>query len=1093
MKKTAIWVTVTLALAAGAGLWLTLRLPSHQPTGTSLDATRAKLARLEARQEERPEYPEQAAEHFALFRHTPHGESPAQLTFAAAREIRARDTLRRVRGVARLENLRIETVGPGNFGGRLRGIVIHPTNANLMLVGSVSGGIWKSTDGGASWAASDDFLPNLAVGSMLQDPDNANRVWVGSGEGFFNVDSMQGMGVFQSDDFGDTWTLLPSTNSSDFFYVNRIARVPGTNIILAATRTGIWRSNNLGTTWTETSGVATSSRGFTDLKVDPTNTNRMFAYHYGGGSGSRRMYRTVNSGTVWTELNAAQGLPTTDIGRMEIGIGSDGVVYASVGNAADQTRGLWRSPVGGQAFAKTTSTAPFIERQGWYDLPIGVDPADSNRVFVGAVDVYRTQDAGVTITKQSFWNPGAGQIPQHVHADIHVVAFDPSNPANVFIGSDGGIFKSTDSGTTWTTLDNDLRVTQYYGIAAHPNGQQVIGGTQDNGSHLFFGDRSTWLQWFGGDGGFSAWDQQQTRFIYGATPFAGLFGSGDGGASSQTLTLPSTSGSLFITPFTIDANDGNRMIVGTGSVLLSSNLRQLASATFTDVGPVGAGGSVSATTISPLDGTIAFVGKSNGDLWQTTGLGSGGGWTQIDTLAMPNTAVTWIEVDRSDASGNTLYATFSGFGTDRVWRSLDGGATWESIHGDLPDIPMFVVSSVGGPLYLGSELGLWVTKSNTNGTPAAAFTWLHYDYGVAFSRVMQLVWASERQPNDVLWIATHGRSIYRATTSPIEITIGDITTAGCGAEADFSLDAGEVASIPVTLTNRGGSTLTSLFASLSTLHPGVGVIGPPQTFADLVPGASDTQVFQAQLTATAACLDTAMMTVDVSEAFDTQTASFDLQLAADPVNGTGTLVEDGEDATTLYTSSAAVGVDDWGPVTDQANTGIGSWFAADVPSYADKSLFSPWLDIGAGTTAISFALRYDMEGDATQFWDGVVLEARTRGGAWVDIGQLSTVPYDGMLFNNNTIPTREAWSGTQTTWRSATVDLGTSFNGQEMQFRFRMVCDTGAANVGFWVDDISVTNATWLEGLVCDAGCGGPIFADGFESGDTSAWSATSP
>ena len=1075
--------------AALAVLALTLGACSSVQNPVPHDPSFAKMASLAKAREERPEYPAEAAAYFALFRETPNGESPTELAYRAHRDIRERRATRVTAGVPSiLPNLKIESFGPGNFGGRLRGIVAHPSTPDTMLVGSVSGGVWKTTDGGGAWVPINDFLANLAVGSMLQDPDDEDTVWLGTGEGFFNVDAMQGMGIFTSDDFGDSFTPLASTQNSDFLYVNRIGRVPGTNIVLAATRTGIWRSNNLGASWTETSGITTSGRGFTDLKIDPTNGNRMWAFHYGGGIATRRIYRSNNSGNSWTELNDTHGLPVTNIGRMEIGVGADGVVYASVANSGDSTRGLWRAPSPGNAFTQTASTTPYIERQGWYDLPIGVDPSDSDRVFVGAVDLFRTTNAGATITKQTFWNPSAGQIPEYVHADLHVVTFHPTDPDIVFIGSDGGIFKSTDGGDTFVSLNSDLRVAQYYGMAVHPNGEQVIGGTQDNGSHLFFGDKATWLQWFGGDGGYCSWDQQQPAFIYGATPRAGLFGSGDGGASATGLNLPSTAGALFISPFTIDENDGNRMLVGIGSVLYTENLRLLGGATFTDVGPVGVG-SVSATTISRHDGATAFVGKTNGTIWRTTGLGSGGAWAQVDDPTMPNTAVTWIEVDANDGTGDTVYATFSGFGGDRIWKSTDGGATWSSIHGDLPDIPLFsVVADPTDPsrLFLGSELGLWSTDDN--GGTLGALSWDQYDYGIAFSRIMQLHWGSD----DVLWAATHGRSIYRIERDPVEVGLGDITTAGCGTADDGILDHGETADVPVTVANGGGFELQNVQVAVSTAYTDLDVLTGPQAYGTIAAGGEATMSFAIAMTGFQGCLDVATLDIDVTYDGGASAQTADLQLSADPVIGTGTFADGAEGATSLMTSEAAVGVDDWGPVDTQANSGSSSWFASDVPSFADKSLLSPWFEVGAGTTTLAFSLYYDLEGDATQRWDGVVLEARQPGGTWEDIGVLSTVPYDGQLFINNTIPARDAWSGVQTSWRDATVDLGGDWNGQTRQFRFRLVCDTNTANTGFWVDDIAITNVSWLEELVCDGGCG-PIFADGFEDGSTSAWSQTVP
>lgn len=168
-------------------------------------------------------------------------------------------------------------IGPGNIGGRIRAIVIDPISVNTMWVGSVSGGIWRTTDAGGNWQPVNDFLANLAVSTMVINPANSNIMFAGTGEGFLNVignfsDHIRGAGVFQSTDRGATWNQLASTNNANFFFVNRLAISPNGNMILAATNTGIWRSINGGTTWTQ----ATFAQTF-DIDLHPTGNSRAIA------------------------------------------------------------------------------------------------------------------------------------------------------------------------------------------------------------------------------------------------------------------------------------------------------------------------------------------------------------------------------------------------------------------------------------------------------------------------------------------------------------------------------------------------------------------------------------------------------------------------------------------------------------------------------------------------------------------------------------------------------------------------------------------------------------------------------------------------
>ncbi|MCB1044491.1 MAG: hypothetical protein KDC35_16230 [Acidobacteria bacterium] len=1131
--------------------------------------------------------PAEAAAYWQMRLETPGNENPAQLNWSIKREVASRKQSGDLPPVA------FEDYGPGNFGGRIRTIGVNRLNPDVMLVGGVNGGIWKTLDGGKSWAAKTDFLPNLAICSMVVDPDQPNRVFVGTGEGFFNFDAARGMGVFVSEDFGETWTHLSSTQSADFYYVNRLARIPGSNVLMAATRSGLFRSEDLGASWVDAAGFFTDSRGYVDLKVDPSNTQRVYAYHYGssaagsatsvtvnapeslagmalqaaqadfggnlgsvgpitgdvvlaqdslacssltnaaeisgkialidrgscnfvvkvknaqlagaiavivvnnedgdpitmGGSDAtitipavmisladgnavkavldqgvnvtisesnvaqRFVARSTDGGASWQQLGEGQGIPTTNISRMEIGIGSDGVVYLSVSDDSSNpaTRGLWKSTDGGQSFAKTASNASFIERQGWYDLMIGVDPSDSNRVFMGAVDVFRSTDGGDTIGKVSFWAPGPGQISRHIHADIHAIAFHPTNPSVLWIGTDGGIYKSSDSGNTFESLNHDLRIIQNYGIAAHPNGELVIGGTQDNGTHLYFGDKSVWLEWAGGDGGFCAWDQQEPDFVYGSTPAGGMYGSANGGSSIQGINLPDTAGALFIQPFTLDPNNGNRMLVGTNKVYYSENVRMIGSAQWTAASD-SLGASVTATTFSPHQSSVAYAGTTAGRLYANTALGSGGQFSRVNGLPDTTGIVTWIEVDPHDVSGQTLYVTFSGYRENRVMKSTDGGASWTSIHGNLPDMPVHCLSvDPQNPdrVYLGTELGLWVTDDNG----AASVNWQPFETGAAWTRIVQLHWADNGR---VMWIGTHGRGTFRMTRDGVQLSLTNQQVEGDG---DTYIDLQETHQLLVHLNNKSGFSFTSGQVTLTSSDPGLSITPGSMPVEQLAGQSDSTFVFEARLDSLAAPLSQIVLTATFTSNGHQFSQNSSFVLGADPNVMAGPFME-GAEAEGLMTHSSLIGEDDWSRVTSQALSGTQSWFSANIGSYADKSLETPVLHVEENDAIATFFVFYDLEGDMQQRWDGVVLEIETQDG-WTDLGhQIIGAGYDGQLFNNNSLYLRDAWSGNQQSWREATVSLA-DYQGQDIRLRWRLGCDTSANEVGFWLDDIAISGVSW--------------------------------
>ncbi len=1197
MKKTIVLIGTTLLT------FIIFYNQSHPPL------SKAELMGIKAEKSPKRDQPAAAAQWMNQFLETQKPDrSPAQLNQQFRQELLVREAQNRG-AAANFPDFNFEELGPGVFGGRVRAFTSLPSDSNVLLTGGVSGGVWKTENGGQKWRPINDFLPTLAVSSLVRDPNNENKVYMGTGEGFFNVDAQRGAGIYVSNNFGDSWSQLSGTDNSNFYYVNRLAKIDGQNVLLAATRTGIHRSTDDGSSWTEVSGHATAGRGFVDLKTNPTNANHVLAVHYGNPNGAptevtvnspagiagnyaaglstfgtqsfnvtgdlelvddgtgtdacqalvgftsgnialidrgecnftvkvqnaenagasavivannvpgdgffnmsgtdpginigsvmisfedgqtirNELNNTVNAtigqsgnfvydrfimestdaGLNWAVLDDTSGLPDTNVGRIEVAFGSDGVMYAAVANEADQTRGLWRSPGQGLNFAKTASNTAFIERQGWYDLVIAVDPSDSDKVFMGAVDQFVTTNAGTTITKNTVWNPSGGQIPDYVHADQHIYYFDPNDSNTLFVGSDGGIFKSSDGGQNYENINSNFYVSQSYGIAVKPDGSLLTSGTQDNGSQLYFGDDDVWLEWRGGDGGYSAWDQQNGTYVYGSNPRGGMFGSSNNGYNVATIFLPDTSGAGFIQPFTLDPNDGSRMLVGTDNLFFSENIRSLGSATFTDVS--GAVGQISATTISSVNGNQAFGGTTGGTLIKVDNLGTGNNVTNISAGLQAGSDVTDIFVDPTDLTGNTLIVTQADYAGNRISRSTDGGTNWTSVSGNLPDIPLFAV--VADPantdtFFVGSELGLFVTEDITAGSPV----WSRYDFGPAFTRIIDLVWN-----NDSLYIGTHGRGTYKASRNLVDISLNDVQVTDMACDNDQILDQGETANVIIDFANLGGFDITGAVASIST-SADVTITNPMIALSNF--SESTTQVFEVKLNNTSSCPGEIAFDVTLTHDRGTSTNTIELPAQTNITLSNDSFI-DGAEGTAFMTSELVLGNSGWSQVSTQSNSGSSSWFAANESTYSDKSLLSPWLS-STGNNTLTFSLFYDMEGAPSQYWDGVVLELRTSDTDWIDVGVLSTIAYDGLLFNNNSAPARLAWSGNQRIWRDATVDLGADYIGEDIQFRFRMVSDSTASEEGFWVDDISMTGVEWVSETTCDTctAFDDLIFMDGFE------------
>ena len=349
-------------------------------------------------------------------------------------------------------------LGPGNIGGRIRSILVHPTIPNTMWVGGVDGGVWKTLNGGTTWLPLNDFMANLAVVSLVMDPTDPNTIFAGTGEGDSNVDAVRGAGIFKTSDGGTTWTQLSSTANSSFYYVNRLSICPTNHLILlAATGTGIWRSTNGGTSWTQ----AYSTEAMLDIAFDPTGANAIASGSSYGATGEA-LYST-DGGVTWT---AATGLPTA--GRIEIAyaMSSPNIVYASANNNQGE---VYQSTDGGQTYTLTRTGDSYLSGQGWYDNCIWVDPTNPNLVVVGGTDIWRSTDGGVTFTDIGGYS---GSIHPDQHAIVPTSSYNGSSSRTVYIGNDGGIFRATDIATAtassgWTTLNNNLGITQFYGAAGN--------------------------------------------------------------------------------------------------------------------------------------------------------------------------------------------------------------------------------------------------------------------------------------------------------------------------------------------------------------------------------------------------------------------------------------------------------------------------------------------------------------------------------------------------------------------------------------------------------------------------------------------------
>lgn len=656
-------------------------------------------------------------------------------------------------------------LGPGNIGGRIRAIAVHPTDPNIVYIGAVAGGVWKSINGGTSWTSLTDFMGNIAVCALIIDPNNSNTIYAGTGEGFFNLDAIRGAGIFKSTDAGASWAQLSSTNNNNFYYVNDLDYDATNQVLYAATRKGLYSSNDGGASFTAKVTGSGSDVHCLDVEIANTNPRTIFATF--GLFSQSEIWRSTDAGGSFTQNTTYSGH-----GRIEMTVSKSNpsVAYASYMSLSTNGTGKFESTNNaGNTWSPITIPGPSLTAttytggQAWYDNILSVDPDNALNVFAGGIDNFKSTNGGSSWTQKTNWYTGTSF--QYVHADQHAMAWAPSNSNIVYLGNDGGIWKSTNKGETWTALNNNLFITQFYYGAVNPTGTVYAGGTQDNGTLRTTGS-TNWNEILGGDGGATEIDFNNTNNIYMEYVNLCFFKSTNGGASFEKkmngipLAGPNTydgtsDRTQFISPFSMDPNNSSTIVAGTYRVWRTTNGATSWSAISGDLTGDGSGGSgatISTVIVANGNSNVIYAGCSNGRVQVTTD--AGGSWN-LRTSGLPTLAVTRIATDPNNAA--TAYVTFSGYtASSKIYKTTNYGTNWSNVSGNIPNIPtncVVVNPANGNNLFVGTDLGVFSTTDGGS-------TWVQDVTGMANVPVLDLDY---RASDNKLFAATHGRSMYSAT------------------------------------------------------------------------------------------------------------------------------------------------------------------------------------------------------------------------------------------------------------------------------------------------------------------------------------------
>lgn len=664
-------------------------------------------------------------------------------------------------------------------GGRVRGIAVDPTNPDIVYIGAASGGLWKSIDGGTNWQnLSDNFACNT-FGAIAIDPNNPNVVYAGTGEvvasGVYNI--YDGRGLYKSTNGGVSWSQI----TNGFGEITQFADIEvsphNSNIVFAAlgngyshsnsfiANEGIWRSEDGGLTWTRTL-VAQNSYNYNaaayDVIAHPTDPNRVYAAL--GSSTPSGFYVSSDNGKTWTF--SSSGLPT-DFHRIQIALSpsAPATIYAAVfsTNFTPYHTQLFKSTTNGETWNQIAATTEFGaggSDQGGYDLCIAVHPLDEKIVYVGNIEINSSTDGA-----------NFSYLNGNMHLDFHKIVFAPSNNDYIYVGCDGGVYRSTNGGSSFTSKNIGLSTLQLYMMASHPtNRDTIIAGSQDNGGfYTKNGGATYWTCNAGGDISGVFYDFLQPNTAYSVAYWRSLKKSNDGG-----ITFFNNLGSNFdrnlegfflIHPTKLNwlyaAKDKKVIRSEDGGTSWTPISAELTKWPFY---------SMDQSFANPDIMILASWGINQDKPQVLVSSDEGYNWDEV-TANFPDEARFISKVVTHPTEQNTLFVVRSGYGSGKIYRSTDLGATWKNISSNLPDIPhsdLFIDPENSDHYYTANDFGVYASFNR-------GLSWKRFCDGIPFVVANDLDYFYHGGDR-LLRVATYGRGVYELNLN--EVVFNEFAVAG---------------------------------------------------------------------------------------------------------------------------------------------------------------------------------------------------------------------------------------------------------------------------------------------------------------------------
>lgn len=624
--------------------------------------------------------------------------------------------------------------GPTNIGGRIVCLAVHPTNSNIIFAGSVYGGIYKTTDGGATWRPVFDSTAYLSIGCITIDKTNPNIMYAGTGDPSTSFTAFTGNGVYKSTNGGETWSYLGLAQTG---VVAKIEIHPTNSQVLFAatmgflmrrdTNKGLYKSTDGGVTWNSVLYIDNET-GTMDVKIHPANPQIMYATTmrrirthkesivFGPTTG---LYKSIDGGNTWGELT--NGLPAKPWCKVNVELHptQTNTLFASVVSDRLQLKGIYKSTNAGdlwQDLNTATIDTNALGGFGWYFGEVRVNPFNANHILLQGVDLWESINGG------NSWDYGAPEWYKYiVHADKHDLYF--LSASSYLLATDGGVYKTTNAGTTWTKLSN-FPITQFYHVRVNPWEPGVYyGGAQDQGTSKGNAQSvNNWERVLGGDGFRTEFSNVDPNIIWASTQNGRIFYSTMAGINFSLATdgVDDKDRKNWDSPYLLSKHNKSAYL-GTQYVYMADDYSIpyffKISPDLTDGNIFGASfHTISALKQHEVTPRNLYAGTSDGNVWRSTDWG--GTWQNI-TATLPDRYVTSFATSFLDS--NILYVTHSGYRSDEliphIHRSKNNGTTWENISANLPSFAINAVLSFrknDSILAVATDGGVYITTDAAN-------------------------------------------------------------------------------------------------------------------------------------------------------------------------------------------------------------------------------------------------------------------------------------------------------------------------------------------------------------------------------------------